>query len=158
MTSEGDILTALIALMKTEYEEGYRFYTKEEVEGYVKPCFFVDAFLTKEDPNGANTVLKEVTCVIDFYQVERDQEATVDFVNTLRELLLKTDYRHLILPVGTGDDLRNLSVNDYSFNYVGQSNNIPEITFDLEFHDSYAVKDDTDIMEEMKLNLQLGGN
>ena len=30
MTSEGDILTALIALMKTEYEEGYRFYTKEE--------------------------------------------------------------------------------------------------------------------------------
>ena len=157
MTSEKDILTALIALLKTEWGEGYRYYTKEHIEGYVMPCFFVDVFTTSEQYHGANTYLKRCTCLIDFLQETRDQELTLAFVDGLRELLLETNKRQMILKVETDDVIRFLSVDDFSFSYVGQSNNIPEITFSLEFHDSYAEKDTSDLMRHINTKYTVVG-
>lgn len=156
MTSEGDILDALIALMRKKWSEGYHFYTKENVEGFVRPCFFVDCHLVNEEPRGANTVRKEVSCVIDFFQKERNQEDTVDFVNSLRTIFLSCgkNSRRLILKVGK----RYILVEGFAFGYVGQSNNIPEVTFSLNYFDSYATKDTTDIMRNLDFDLQLGGN
>lgn len=158
MTSEGDIITALISIMKQFWGTGYRYYTKELTEGYTFPCFFIDVYIAGEQPQGANTVRKDVECVIEYYQETRDQELTVDVLDGLRVLLLQTDRRHLILPVGEGDAKRFLPVKELALGYVGQSNNIPQITFSLEFNDSYAVKDETDLMQNMDFQLQIGGN
>lgn len=157
MTSEGDVLTALIALLRTKYAtENFHFYTKEYTEGFVLPCLFVDCRLISEQPAGANVSRKEMSCVIDYFQSERNQEETISFVNDLRELFLDNGKktRRMILKVGD----RYIPVDDFSFGYVGQSNNIPEVTFSLMFVDSYATKDTTEKMGNMDINYQLGGN
>lgn len=147
MINEDDITTAIITLMRTKWDKGYRYYTKEETEGYVMPCFFVDTHLNAETPAGANNVHKDITIIIDYYQKVRDQELTHEAVDGLRELLLSNgrNSRHLILKVKD----RYLSVNSYSFAYVGQSNNIPEIEINIEFNDTYMKKDTTSTMREI---------
>ena len=135
MILEQDIRDAVWNLMKTKWPEGkdkYRYYMRDVKEAYVMPCFFIFVDLEDESPSSVATVLKHYKVSIQYYERNHMEKNTVKILNGLRELFLYK--RALRLHIKD----RWLEVRHLSYDYVGSRMDIPEITFELEFFDSYA--------------------
>ena len=109
--------------------------------------FFVFVDLEDESPASVATVFKEYNIRIQFYEKNHEEEHTVLIVNGLRDLFLNNgkSKRLLILPVKD----RFLEIKHLNYGYVGSAMDIPEISFTLEFFDSYASPDTRDKMNDI---------
>lgn len=151
MILEQDIRSAIWELMKTKWPEGkdkkkeYRYYMRDVKEGYVQPCFFILVDLEDESPGSVATVLKRYKVSIQYYEENHMEKHTVKILNGLREMFLYK--RALRLRVKD----RWLEVRHLSYDYVGSRMDIPEITFELEFFDSYATPQTGSAMEDIHI-------
>ena len=148
MIVEMDIRKAIYNLMSTKWDrKDYRYYLREVHESYRMPCFFILADLEDETPSGVATVKKSYQVKIQYYEEGHAETKTAEIVDGFRELLLSTRKRYFILPVKD----RFLEVKNFSYDYVSSDLDTPEITFRLEFFDSYATPQTGSAMEDIHI-------
>ena len=156
------IKEALISLLKGKYGSGYKYYSRQVVEGMLLPAFFVDVRLVQQKDETVNIVRKEYSCGIMYFQMDpaakdadADQYAKEEEISKL--LVCKDAKRNpkgnMVLAVSG----RYFTIDDYGIDYVGRENNIMEISFTLKFYDfKEMVKDEEELMGEFhfKENLE----
>lgn len=147
MITEMDIKKRLIELMATKWpKKKYRYYLREVYDAYRMPCFFILVDLDDESPSGAFVVEKSYTIRIEYWESGHKEEKTAEIVDGMRELFLSQgNRRYFTLHI----DDRYLEVRNFNYDYVGSRLEVPEISFRLEFFDSYAVEDKTEKMQQV---------
>ncbi len=148
------IKEALISLLKSKYGSGYKYYSRQVVEGMLLPAFFVDVRLVLKKDETINIVQKEYSCRIIYFQVDpaaedadADQYAKEEEIS---KLLVCRDAKHnpkgnMVIRVSD----RYLMVHDCGVNFIGRENNIMELSFTLEFYDfKEMIKEEEELMGE----------
>lgn len=114
-------------LMKEEFPESeYKYYGIEVTQGYEVPAFFTQLKPVTIEANNNNTKRNVYTFYINYFQKEADEVDTFEKVEVLKNVF--GNY------VKVGE--RAVDVSNYSYDYVGQDNNILEISFDLEWSEN----------------------
>ncbi|MDY4028107.1 MAG: hypothetical protein SOY46_02430 [Butyrivibrio crossotus] len=114
-------------LMKEEFPASeYKYYGIEVTQGYEVPAFFTQLKPVTIEANNNNTKRNVYTFYINYFQKEADEVDTFEKVEVLKNVF--GNY------VKVGE--RAVDVSNYSYDYVGQDNNILEISFDLEWSEN----------------------
>lgn len=114
-------------LMKEEFPESeYKYYGIEVTQGYEVPAFFTQLKPVTIEANNNNAKRNVYTFYINYFQKEADEVDTFEKVEVLKNVF--GNY------VKVGE--RAVDVSNYSYDYVGQDNNILEISFDLEWSEN----------------------
>lgn len=152
MISENSIRLKLIEKMIEKWPRNqYSYYLREVRDSYRYPCFFVLVDLESEKPGSPFTVFKQYTVSIRFYEEGHKETSTIALIDGMREIFLSSGFRRYF---NLRIDDRYLEIIDLEYHYVGEYMNIPEISFRLEFFDTYATKDDREIMRKLALRLK----
>lgn len=145
----------LIALLKGKYGSGYKYYSRQVVEGMLLPAFFVDVRLVQRKDETINIVQKEYSCRIIYFQTDpsaedadADQYAKEEEITGL--LVCRDSERNpkgnMVLEVCG----RYLTVSECGIDFIGRENNIMELSFTLKFYDfKETIKDEEELMEEL---------
>ena len=155
------IKEALIVLLKNKYGTGYKYYSRQDVEGMLLPAFFVDVRLIQRKDETANICSKEYTCRIIYFQADPSAEDAdadqYDKAEEIPNLLVCKDSKKnpkggMVLAVSG----RYLTVTECGIDYVGRENNIMELSFTLKFYDFKEPNaEEAELMKEFGFNEKL---
>jgi hypothetical protein len=133
---------------------GYKVYGREVQNGFDRPSFFVEFLLTGSDFETQNFTSNKLTVNITYFQVERQDRNYSDLEN----IKIFESLRNLIgmdLQVGT----RVLHPQNFRMNYMGENQDIMQMSFDLDYLDTTDRQRDTEeTASTLEINLNLGGN
>ena len=133
-------------LMKEEFPESeYKYYGIEVTQGYEVPAFFTQLKPVTIEANNNNTKRNVYTFYINYFQKEADEVDTFEKVEVLKNVF--GNY------VKVGE--RAVDVSNYSYDYVGQDNNILEISFDLEWSENTMKPKTEPLMSSVLLNKEM---
>ena len=128
MLSYSDIIKQVNNLLKNKYSNIKR-YGNDTVDKAVPPYFFVECVPYGTDRQTQNMLNKSCSIKITYVQIIPEQVDTLNKVEEIFELLTMT------LKVKG----RKLLIQDYSYEYIGENNNIPQISFKLNWWESTEV-------------------
>lgn len=122
MTTFSDIIKRVGELLKELYH-GVTRYGNETVDLAVPPYFFVECVPIASTHHTRNLVRRQCTVFITYMPKVLDQVDNLKKTDEIFEAL------GMVLVVGD----RRLLVIDYSHEYIGESNNIIQISFNLDW-------------------------
>lgn len=160
MISEIDLKTAILDLLKQKYKpkgkgkSGYRYYGIEVSEGCERPYFFVDLRLMNQRDETANIVSRYYSVFIIYQGAALSEVDYYKKVNEIRDLLCcidkKNKKRKMVLKVKN----RYIKIQNYSFGYTGEGNNILQIEFDLSFYEFADLEAVEQKMERVNMRIK----
>ena len=155
MITEIDLKKAILDLLKTKYAPPqYHYYGIEVTEGCKKPYFFTDLRLMRQQDETANIVSKQYYLAITYQGKTVSEEDNFKKIEEIRELLCCVDERNrkrkMVLKVKD----RYIKIEDFSYTYTGEENNILQIQVDLNFYEFASVETEEKIAQEVRLNIK----
>lgn len=138
MIYPSDIMTAVNALLKAEYPDIKR-YGSDTVDGAKTPYFFVEAVDGPSTPSGLNFRHRTCNLKITYIPGTINQHENLMMANALQE--------KFGLSFKVKD--RRLDVQSYTYDFIGTSRNILQITVAFNWHDNMYAPDDTELMEHL---------
>ena len=131
MVRYADIISAVNSILKQAYP-GIKRYGNDTVDKATPPYFFVEVVPFGTDYLSRNLMHRRCSVKITYNQRIPDQ---VDNLTKIEEI------RQAIGMVFTpdGEPVRRLLVQDYTHDYVGTNDNILQISFVLDWHESTEV-------------------
>lgn len=131
------------AVNKILYEK-YKLpiYGSQILEGYKKPCFFVQIELDRASFVNRNIIEKVFVINIYYFQREKDEH---DIMTKMDQLLKEIGAKLLV-------NDRSLEVSDISFNLTGEARDILKMEFTISFYDNQDKTDEADIAKELEIN------
>lgn len=154
MITEIDLKKAILDLLKTRYPPTqYHYYGIEVTEGCQKPYFFTDLRLVRQQDETANIISKEYYLSITYQSKKINEEDNFNKVNEIRELFCCVDEknrkRKMVLKVKD----RYIKIEDFSYTYTGEENNILQIQIEFSFLEFASVETEEKIAQEVQLNI-----
>lgn len=147
--TELDILAAGNKLLQTRYGGKIPVYGREVSDGFKMPAFFTEVVSNGFTYGSKNLAELECAFKITYFQAEVDDVDQAKKVEEFRKLFGK------YLIVGK----RKIKVLDLETNYVGERNNILQVTINFQtvFID-VSEKHDLEIMESLEVNEHVNNN
>lgn len=144
-----DLYNAVNSKLKSKYN--YKRYGNEVSEGYDKPSFFVN--LIPKIMSNESTFYKRFayTISITYFSDKTGADKTVDNLKKIDEI---QELFGINLVIKTGVSI-NLS--DYDYGYVGNDEDILQISIETEFYDKLPAADENEIAGEININNKLKG-
>lgn len=129
MTTYAQIITAMNSLLAGEYPS-IRRYGNDTVDQAIPPYFFVECVPLGLDYESRNMLHKSCTVKITYVQRVPDQVDNLTKVEAIRELV------GMVFRPNTATDNRRLLVQEYTHDYIGENDNILQISFRLDWYES----------------------
>ena len=142
-----DVIRTVNGLLKQKYPEITR-YGNDTVDKAVPPYFFVECVPTGMDRQTKNMLHKSCSVLITYVQRVPDQLDNLEKAEEIGELLGMT--------VRIRD--RELLVLRYSHEYIGDQNNILQISFGLDWWEDTRRPDTEEIMENLHTEMTVKGD
>ncbi len=134
-------------MLKEKYSpEQYKIYGKEIKEGYDTPCFFTEildnggAAETKNFSNGSFTIK------IIYFQNEKNELDQLEKVDEIKDLF------GLFFCVGN----RKLTIKEFSHDYIGEYQDILEISIEIDYKENTKKEDTKPIARELGIKITQG--
>lgn len=143
MTTVSDIRVAVLNLLKGKYPT-YKRYGNEVTEGFDKPSFFVSIQPTINSNESVNFKKYGYSIVITYFQEKAKETDNMQKVAEIEELF---GYQ---MPVKN----KLINITNYDYQFVGNNNNILQITVDVEFYDAIKRIPTEPNVNELKLNVE----
>jgi hypothetical protein len=147
MLKQKELLSAVIALLKTKYPVATtKYYTDEIVEGFIQPCFFVKLIKTRNTET-KNVNSNSIAIILTYF-------ADVS-VNKQLAFLDAEDDINLIFGVGIQVGTRYLHIKNISAERIGEEQDILQVTISIDYLDStgYDPNAGYDIMQNLNQNV-----
>lgn len=145
--SYADVIRTVNGLLKTKYPEITR-YGNDTVDKAVPPYFFVECVPVGAEHVTKNMLHKSCSVLITYVQRVPDQLDNLEKAEEIGELLGMT--------VRIRD--RELLVLRYSHEYIGDQNNILQISFGLDWWEDTRKPDTEEIMENLHTEMTVKGD
>ena len=145
MTTYADIIKEVNLILKREYPDIKR-YGNDTADNAVPPYFFVEVVPLGISRESKNILKKSCSVKITFVQKTIKQVEALNVIEHIFEVLGMT--------LDVGD--RKFLVNNYSHDYIEDHGNIPQISFDLEWHESTEYHDG-DPITDISLTIEKKG-
>lgn len=142
-----DVIRTVNGLLKQKYPEITR-YGNDTVDKAVPPYFFVECVPAGMDRQTKNMLHKSCSVLITYVQRVPDQLDNLEKAEEIGELLGMT--------VRIRD--RELLVLRYSHEYIGDQNNILQISFGLDWWEDTRKPDTEEIMENLHTEMTVKGD
>lgn len=142
-----DVIRTVNGLLKQRYPEITR-YGNDTVDKAVPPYFFVECVPAGMDRQTKNMLHKSGSVLITYVQRVPDQLDNLEKAEEIGELLGMT--------VRIRD--RELLVLRYSHEYIGDQNNILQISFGLDWWEDTRKPDTEEIMEHLHTEMTVKGD
>lgn len=142
-----DVIRTVNGLLKQKYPEITR-YGNDTVDKAVPPYFFVECVPAGMDRQTKNMLHKSCSVLITYVQRVPDQLDNLEKAEEIGELLGMT--------VRIRD--RELLVLRYSHEYIGDQNNILQISFGLDWWEDTRRPDTEEIMENLHTEMTVKGD
>lgn len=142
-----DVIRTANGLLKQKYPEITR-YGNDTVDKAVPPYFFVECVPAGMDRQTKNMLHKSCSVLITYVQRVPDQLDNLEKAEEIGELLGMT--------VRITD--RELLVLRYSHEYIGDQNNILQISFGLDWWEDTRRPDKEEIMENLHTEMTVKGD
>ena len=138
-----DIKQAVNSALKEVYP-GIKLYGADTIEGYTRPscCVYVTQTFSERTKSAVH---KNVEIEIDLIQKKPDEVAAMEFFEKMETAF---GYK---LAVGS----RKLNTDNINCTFEGENNNIPVVTFELEFWDEVKREDNSKIMKNMEMRQEV---
>lgn len=139
-----DIKAAITAEINRIFP-GIPVYGLDTVEGYSKPCFFLD--IIPETSEG-NINFKHKYCTVTITKVQRaaDEADALDFFQKIEQAFY--------LKLAVKD--RKINTNRFAPAWLGEFGNVPTITFEMEWYEAVERVISQPIIEKVYTNLTEG--
>jgi len=138
-----DIYTSVSNLLKGEY--GLKIYGNEVKEGFNKPSFFVQLLPITMHNASTNFHEESYSIVITYFQSKPDSLDNFKKVDRIRELFGQK------LQIGK----RLVNVTDFSFNFVGDNDNVLQVAIEIEFLNGIQKVDTLPKVKEVNINKEM---
>lgn len=142
-----DVKIAINSKLKGLYPD-IKIYGKEIHQGYVAPCFFSYLVSQPRTHSNKNFAQGGITVKILYFQEIKDEADQLRKVDEIFELFDKT--------ITIGD--RAIEVKEREFDYVGEKNDILEITLKIPFLENNYKEPDVECATSYKANIKEGKN
>lgn len=138
-----EIKRAINTVLKKMYPD-VKIYGADTIEGYTRPAFF--AYVTQTfSEKTKNAVHKNVEIEIDLIQKWPDELAAMEFFEKMEAAF---GYK-----LAVGD--RKLNTDNMDYMFEGENDNIPVVTFEVEFWDEIKREDNSEIMKNMEMRQEV---
>lgn len=146
MISMVEFKKACNGILSQTYPE-LTIYGKETTDGYQRPSFFTE-LLSHGGKHESKTFARNgATFKVTLLEKTPDEALTLEVADKIREAF------GMSLKVGN----RTLLIGDITFDYVGEYNNILQVSVDFDWYESKPRKETEEIMAEVDLALNKKG-
>lgn len=145
MIESSGLICALNALLQGKFP-GIRLYGNDVSDGMERPYFFVECVPGGITYETINFVKQSCFLKITYRQKAPDEADGLKKVREIRDAI------GLKFCVG----IRKLNVKSYSYDYVGEYNNILQISIDLEWYDNLYLPPEGAMIESVDMALRKG--
>ncbi|MSS91370.1 hypothetical protein FYJ45_24985 [Eisenbergiella tayi] len=143
MTGYGDLIWELNSLLKKKYPD-VKIYGNDTTEGWRKPYFFLECVPYGMNYVSRNFIKKSCSLKITYFQRVPDEPDQLQKVEEIREMIgMKFCVKD-----------RKLDIKEYTHDYVGEYNNILQITLDLEWFENCYKEPEEEKMKEIELSVK----
>lgn len=139
-----EIKKAVNELLKRRYPPPqYRIYGKEIQEGYEAPCFFTEILDGGSSAETKNFAKGSFTVKITYFQETKNELEQLEKVDEIKDLF------GLFFCVGD----RKLTTGEFSHTYIGEYQDILQISIDIDYRENTRKEDPALMMEEIIVNV-----
>lgn len=145
MISVVELKKALVDVIRSKYGKSYKYYGIEVTEGYEKPSFFTQIVPVEMENVTTNFADSAYSFVITYFQKQIDEADALQKVSELREafgLKVKVEDRYV-------------SVTDFDYEFVGEKNNILQMSLNVSFKDGIKKEETHQVMKELGVKQRL---
>lgn len=132
-------------MLVKEYPD-YKVYGKEIKEGYATPSFFTEIIDKGSRAETRNFTTGGFTVKITYFQKEKNELDQLKKVDEIKSLF------GLIFLVGE----RRLTVGEYSHDYIGEYNDILQISIDLDYKENIQKEESALMAAEANVGITQG--
>lgn len=132
-------------MIQSKYGKVYKYYGIEVTEGYDKPSFFTQIVPVQMENVTTNFTDSAYSFVITYFQELIDEEDALQKVSELREafgLKVKVEDRYV-------------NVTDFDYDFVGEKNNILQMSLNVSFKDGIEKEKTHQVMKELGVKQRL---
>lgn len=140
-----DLLKALNGRLKETYPAINR-YGSSTTDGWAKPYFFTECVPGLLNYKTKNIVQRSCSLKITYFQEEPDELEQLEVAAGIRKMLGMKFYAAE----------RRLEVKNYTHDFVGEYNNIMQITFDLEWFENVSGPSEEGLAEAVNITFRKG--
>lgn len=134
-----DIKKAINELLSKKYAPpDYRIYGREIREGYQTPCFFTEILDRGSRAETKNFTKGGFTVKITYFQKEKNECDQLEKVDEIKDLF------GLIFFIGD----RRLTMGEFSHDYIGEYQDILQISIDIDYMENTQKEDTTPAAED----------
>ncbi len=134
-----DIKKAVVSKLKEIYPD-YPVYGNDTVDGYSKPCFFVEVSQLFSE-GGVNYKYRSCVIEITLVQCIPDEVESLDFFVEIE----KAFYPKLEV----GDRLLNTS--NFAIDWLGENRNIPKVDFDVDYFEATEKEEKQELLTKLRI-------
>lgn len=124
----------------------YKIYGKEIREGYDAPCFFTEILDRGSRAETKNFAKGGFTIKITYFQAEKNELDQLEKVDEIKDLF------GLIFCVGD----RKLTIGDFSHDYIGEYQDILQISIEIDYKENTQKEDTAPIAREIGVEVTQG--
>ena len=124
----------------------YKIYGKEIKEGYDAPCFFTEILDKGSRAETKNFAKGGFTIKITYFQAEKNELDQLEKVDEIKDLF------GLIFCVGD----RKLTVGEFSHDYIGEYQDILQISIEIDYKENTQKEDTAPIATEAIIDITQG--
>lgn len=141
MISQAAIKKAANKLLKDK--TGLKIYGKEVIEGYDTPSLFVEIVAKPTKRETKNYAKSGFSLHITYFQKTPNELEQLEMVDTVKDAFG--------MSFTVGD--RRLTVNETTYDYVGQKENILQVTVDFEYYENTEEQPTAETAGDLEMNL-----
>lgn len=141
MLSQAAIKTAANELLKTA--TGLKIYGKEITEGYATPSLFIEIVSKPYQSKTRDFSKSGFSLKITYFQEVSDELKQLQLVDTIKEAF------GMVFEV----QQRRLTVGEITYDYIGQKEDILQISVDFDFYENTTTEPAEEIAGEVEFNL-----
>lgn len=124
----------------------YKIYGKEIREGYDAPCFFTEILDRGSRAETRNFAKGGFTVKITYFQTEKNELDQLEKVDEIKDLF------GLFFCVGD----RKLTVGDFSHDYIGEYQDILQISIEIDYKENTQKEDAAPVAREIGVEVTQG--
>ena len=124
----------------------YKIYGKEIREGYDAPCFFTEILDRGSRAETRNFAKGGFTIKITYFQNGKNEVDQLEKVDEIKDLF------GLIFCVGD----RKLTIGDFSHDYIGEYQDILQISIEIDYKENTRKEDTTPVAQEIGVEITQG--
>lgn len=140
-----DIYKSVNTLLKSKYGTTIKIYGHEVTEGFIKPSFFTSLIPVTNSNDSINFKSKAFTVMITYFQSIANE---IDNLQKADEIISLFGYFLTI-------NGRKIRVTDADYEFIGENNNILQVSIEIEYLESNERTETNQIMQTLNMNEEM---